>query len=428
MNTEHRAAHSASAEGQGVRLKVLISAFACEPGWGSEQEVGWRWAVQAARFHEVWVITHASQRSSIESELRARPLANLHFEYVAFPAWTNASGITAMVLRLQYLLWQFKAFWIARRLTTRVRFDVAHHLTYASFRYPTFLAWLDIPFVWGPLGGGDRAPKAFYQTYGKLDRWLETLRDASNWIANADPTVRISAARAARVLALTQNTLNMMTMTTQQKALVIPNIAVDPSLAVEGSRHRTTSRSTRLLYLGRLEYLKGPQLAVPALAKSIEKGADVTLTIVGDGPLRAHIEELTEVWKVQDHVKFGPRVPRDQVPVVLAQHDVLIFPSFRDSGGYVGLEAMAASLPVICLNLGGPADTVTDETGIRVSTVTPDQAIDDLSDAISRLADNADLRRQLGSAGRCRAVTVYSWDNIGTFLRTLYADVLEPGS
>ena len=66
-------------------LKVLISAYACEPHKGSEPGVGWNWARQIAEFAEVWVITRANNREIIEEEFKRNPVSNLHFIYVDLP-------------------------------------------------------------------------------------------------------------------------------------------------------------------------------------------------------------------------------------------------------------------------------------------------------------------------------------------------------
>lgn len=405
-------------------VKVLMSAFACEPGWGSEPEAGWRLATEAARFHDVWVITHASHRAAIEAEMHARPVTDLHFAYVDSRVWLHAGGLLGLVLRLQYVLWQFKALRVARRLYRHERFDLGHHVTYASMRYPTFLAFMGIPFIWGPVGGGEGAPAAFSAVYGRAGRLFERLRSASTTLVRFDPMVRIAASRAAVVLALTDETARALPGPARRKASVMPTIAIDPH-AEEPAPPRAADGTTRLLYLGRLEYLKGVQLAVPALARAVDAGADVTLTFVGDGPMRPDLEQLASSLGVSARTEFRQRVPRDQVPAVLADHDVLIFPSFRDSGGYVALEAMAAARPVICLALGGPAVTVDDASGIRVPAIDPEQAIAGLAEAITRLASDPALRSRLGEGARARAVQVYGWDKIGLRLRDLYAEVLS---
>jgi hypothetical protein len=85
------------------RLKVLISAYACEPHKGSEPGVGWNWAKQIAKFAEVWVITRANNREVIEEELKRSPEPNLHFIYVDLPKWMRfwkkkQRGVTNILL------------------------------------------------------------------------------------------------------------------------------------------------------------------------------------------------------------------------------------------------------------------------------------------------------------------------------------------
>ena len=71
------------------RLKILLSAYACEPGRGSEQGVGWNWARQMAKEHEVWVVTRANNRMPIETALAWDPLPNAHFVYYDLPRWAR---------------------------------------------------------------------------------------------------------------------------------------------------------------------------------------------------------------------------------------------------------------------------------------------------------------------------------------------------
>ena len=65
--------------------RVLISAYACEPQRGSEPGVGWHWAVEAARHHDVWVLTRSAFRDAIERETARRPVPGLRFAYFDLP-------------------------------------------------------------------------------------------------------------------------------------------------------------------------------------------------------------------------------------------------------------------------------------------------------------------------------------------------------
>jgi len=97
----------------------------------------------------------------------------------------------------------------------------------------------------------------------------------------------------------------------------------------------------------------------------------------------------------------------------------------HDSGGGTCLEAMAAGRPVICLDLGGPATQVTEETGIKVPAPDPGEAVRGLAEAMTRLARDWDLCDRLGQAGQLRVREVYDWNVKGQVLVQLYEEVLS---
>ncbi|GBD39719.1 D-inositol 3-phosphate glycosyltransferase [bacterium HR37] len=94
-------------------------------------------------------------------------------------------------------------------------------------------------------------------------------------------------------------------------------------------------------------------------------------------------------------------------------------PSLHDSGGWVCVEAMAAGRPVICLDLGGPALQVTEETGFKIPTRTPEQAVVEMAKAMLRLARDLDLRLKMGEARR-RVWEEFSWERQGRQMKEIY--------
>ena len=86
-------------------------------------------------------------------------------------------------------------------------------------------------------------------------------------------------------------------------------------------------------------------------------------TIVGDGPARSGLQRLAAELGVNDAVRWVPWVPHAELHEHYYQHDVLLFPSLRDSGGMVVLEALAHGLPVVCTDLGGPGVIVNERCG-----------------------------------------------------------------
>ena len=154
-------------------MKVLLSAYACEPGKGSEPGVGWNWVRQIARFAEVWVITRANNRPVIEQALEREPLPNVHWVYFDLPRWARFWKKGQHGVHLYYYLWQIGIYFLAKRLHREVGFDLVHHVTFVNYWMPSFLSLLPPPFVWGPVGGGESAPKAFYRTFSWRGRLYE---------------------------------------------------------------------------------------------------------------------------------------------------------------------------------------------------------------------------------------------------------------
>lgn len=85
---------------------------------------------------------------------------------------------------------------------------------------------------------------------------------------------------------------------------------------------------------------------------------------------------------------------------------------------------MAAGRPVICLNLGGPAEQVTPETGFCVPAQTPEQSISDMAQAMVRLAEDVDLRIQMGRAGQQWVKECFSWDRKGELFTKVYENLV----
>jgi glycosyltransferase involved in cell wall biosynthesis len=180
----------------------------------------------------------------------------------------------------------------------------------------------------------------------------------------------------------------------------------------------------RFISIGRLLHWKGFHLGLRTFAKADLPG-EVEYWVVGDGPERRNLEALVRKLGVEDRVIFWGALPREETLVKLKECDILVHPSLHDSGGLVCLEAMAAGCPVICLRLGGPDVLLTEETGLKVPAQAPDQAERDLSDAISRLARDPDLRIRMGEAARRRVNEVFDWEAKGRVWQEFYEEALR---
>ena len=392
------------------RLNILLSAYACEPGRGSEPGVGWNWARHLSRDHEVWVLTRENNRAAIEAALEEESLPGAHFVYFDLPPWARFWKRSSFGLRTYYYLWQAGAWLTARRLARHVSFDLVHHVTFVKYWMPSFVSLLGPPFIWGPVGGGESAPAAFRSAFSLRGRVYELARSMARMVGSADPFVAMTARRAAIGFATTEDTAVRM------RALGCRDVRIFPEAALSEEDFRKLGGTSpsghaplRIVSIGGLLHLKGFDLAMRAFARFAENGRAGEYWLVGDGPERGRLERLARSLGIAERVRFWGLVPRERAIELLASSDILVHPSLHDSGGWTCLEGMAAGKPVVCLDCGGPAQQVTAETGIRVPATTPEQAVRDLACAFETLALNPDLRARMGEAGRARVLRDFCW-------------------
>lgn len=407
-------------------MKILLSAYSCEPGKGSERGVGWNVAREVAKYHEVWVLTRPDEsREAIEAELARNPVPNLHFVYFTLPFWQDSLRWGQFgAMQLHYYLWQIQAYFVARKLHREIGFDAAHHVTFVRYSSPSFLSLLPIPFVWGPVGGGESAPLPFWSDFSLKNKFYETLRWLWRSMGELDPFTRLTAQRSAIVFATTQDTADRV-----QKLGAGSVERLSESGISQGEIEQLSLCSpppdfpVRFINIARLLHWKGIYLGLQAFAQA--NLPDAEYWILGEGPDLERLQDLALDLGIANRVKFWGLLPREEVLNKLGQCSALIHPSLHDSGGWVPLEAMATGRPIICLDLGGPSEVVTPDIGIKVPAKSPGQAVSDLAKVMVKLAEDRNLCLQMGQAGQQKVKDYYSWEAKGELFAYLYKDVAE---
>jgi glycosyltransferase involved in cell wall biosynthesis len=392
-------------------VKILLSAFACEPNRGSEPGVGWDWAVFLAQAgHQVVVLTRSESRLAIEREMARSAISHLFFQYFDVPEplrWQRRGP-----LHLHNFIWQWLAARFARKLHQRERFDCVHHVTLAGLRGPSFMGGLGIPFIFGPVGGGERAPWRLRQGYSLLGFISDAVRDVANLMVPFTPFMNGTFARAERIYVTSHDTMNLMPRRFRHKAQV--ELAIG---AGDGAPHLGPPDPSRvrqrecfsILYAGQFIDYKGMHLGLRAFAQCLEAVPRARLTMIGHGPVERRWRKLAEDLGIAANVDWKPWQDRQMMAQVYASHDVLLFPALHDSGGMVVLEAMSQGLPVVCLKLGGPGTLVNDSCGRAVDPAGKSRAevVRELGDALkSFVPESARFSVTETAPMRCRD---FSW-------------------
>ncbi len=397
-----------------MKLRILLSAYACEPGKGSEPGVGWHWANEmAALGHEVWVLTRSNNQTAIEAALAASPQRpQLRFVYYDLPnclLWLKRRGLP---VQMYYALWQFGVLRTARELHERIQFHAVQHLTFGGFRTPSQLWKLGVPFVFGPVGGGERAPMALRRDMGWRPHASELLRDLLLVLARANPMLRRCLRESALILCKTDDTRQVLPGFVRARAKCQLEIGINtpPQISESGEPQRASGECLRLLFVGRFVHLKGGAIAVRALTEALDRGAEATLTLVGKGPEEARWRRLVAAAGIEHRIQWHPWLSQAELQAVYQSHDALLFPSLHDSSGNVVLEALSHGLPVVCLDLGGPPRIVDHQSAIVVRTRRRAyaQVVGDVGTAIVTLSKQPEVVRDKSRGAELRAQSL-SW-------------------
>ena len=409
------------------RLKVLMSAYACEPGRGSEPGVGWNLAKAMAAHHDVWVLTRANNRAVIEAEIHERPINGLSFIYYDLPPWAAWWKRGGRGVQLYYYLWQLGAIRAARAAHRSVAFDLAHHVTFVKYWAPAAAAFVGVPFVWGPVGGGESMPRAFVADLSWHSRMYECARLLARAVGERDPLARATARRASIALATTSESASRMRTMTQVEVRELPEVALSAQeLIVLGSTSEATnSRELSFVSVGRLLGWKGYHLSLLAFAKAgLER---YRYTIIGSGPEAPALARLANELGISARVDFVGQLQRSEVLARLSAATAFVHPSLHDSGGWATIEAMAAGVPVICLDIGGPGVQVDAHTGMKIAPVSRDQVVADLAIAMHDVAANATLRSELGRRARLVVADRFEWTERSRIIDGVYFEVIQHG-
>ena len=206
----------------------------------------------------------------------------------------------------------------------------------------------------------------------------------------------------------------------------VPENAVDPERIPfsTGWRPREAGGRFRFVTVGRLVPYKGFDLVLQVLARSEELRREAELVIIGDGPYRGILEAQVLELGLASNVTFTGLIEHARVQDYLRHAQVFVFPSLREFGGAVVLEAMASGLPPIVVDYGGPGELVSDESGIRLPMAPREKLVGCLSKAMVTVVRDPQLCKRMSGAGIDRVRRGFTWSRKAAQMVTIYRDLL----
>ncbi len=417
-----------------TRPRVLILAEAANPEWVSVPLVGWSIARALAQVADVHVVTQIRNReaflraglvedtdfTAIDSEAIARPMYHLGRKLAGDDrvGWTIQQAAQAVGYPyFEYLVWKTFGPRIRRK-----EFDIVHRVTPLSPVQQSPIAArvqrAGVPFVLGPINGGVPWPKGFESEMRREREWLSRLRAAYRLLPGRSGTLKADA-----LLVGSRDTMRDIPARHQGRMIYMPENAIDPARFWRQADHSAflAGGTLRACFIGRLVPYKGADMLIEA-ASPLLAASQMEIDIIGDGPMMDSLK--AQAAPFGSAVRLHGWQKHEEVQDIAARSNILAFPSIREFGGGVVLEAMALGLCPVVVNYAGPGELVTNDTGLRVPIGPREAVIAGFQDALTRCLDDREAVAAMGNAARERVDRLFTWQRKAEQIMAVYDWIL----
>lgn len=417
------------------RPRVLLIAEMANPEWASVALEGWSHSRAIKDLTDVHIVTHirnceaflragyieGKDFTSIDSLRVSRPIYRVSswLRGGAGEGWTTVQALYALpYYYFEHLIWRQFGQQIAAG-----EFDIVHRITPLSPTIPSLLArkchQVGVPFILGPLNGGLPWPKGFDTARHQQQEWLSYVR----WAYKLLPGYRSTRQHAAAIVIGSREAWKQMPVQYHDKCVYIPENAIAPE-RFWLQRTRQASRPLKAIFVGRLAPYKGADMLIEAAAPLVRDGA-LTVEIVGSGFQLPELKALVERERLEGGVNLVGQVEHTRVQERLANADVFVFPSIREFGGAVVIEAMALGLVPIVVDYGGPGESITKSTGYTIPLGSRAEIVARLREILSRLVAEPDILTEMGHRARNRVLSKFTWEAKAVQTLEVYRWVLD---
>lgn len=401
------------------KLKIFVSAYACEPNQGSEIGVGWHWVLEMSKYFDLWVLTRKSNQANIEAWFKAHPQeSNIHFLYYDLPKKLRFWKKGLRGVRTYYVLWQRLTNRIVKKTMEENHIAIYHLLTYGNALWPVSSYGQKKFFVWGPTSVGDSIPAEYSKHYAWKGRIIEQLRRLSVKSLPLNLGFKQRCKDADLIFCKTENTCNHIPLQYRSKALVFTDVAVEridtsPYLSAKEPSPATIN----YLAVGRLDAWRGFDLLIEAFAMAVKENSKIRLEILGKGSDKPRLEALVDKFNMRPYIVLGGQVPMEKYYQKMADCDVVVNPCLKEGAVTTAFDSLSFGKPLICIETGGYTRYFSNDYAVVVPLTSRQEVIANLADGILQLT-NTEERKQKGEKARL-AGEKYTWEEKGKQIATV---------
>jgi glycosyltransferase involved in cell wall biosynthesis len=399
------------------QLRILVLGPDCNPEQVSMPYVTYSHAAALAQLHNVTLVI----RSPVEEAVRRAKAPFRDIEVIRQPllervyAWSlrwifrynfNNQALTAFCYPF-FIAFEWRAWQQLRRRIVDGEFDIVLRIYPMNAVLPSpfafFLRRGPIPFVIGPLNGGLPFVQGFSQATNQK-QWISRFRNLYRFL----PFARSTYQNAAAIIAASSQTYAEFAVY-RDKLFFVPEPGIGRSVCDDNPRISDSSAKLDLIFVGALIPCKACDLALRAAASVLRSGS-ARFIVVGDGPERNRLEQLTRFLGIEKAVLFCGWISHAEVLERLRSADVMVFPSVRDFGAGVVFEALATGAVPVVADFGGPGDIVHSNVGYKVPLTNESDVVSEMEKILAGLAQDRDLLNRLRQQGMSYARERLTWD------------------
>lgn len=404
------------------RLKILVSCYACSPFRGSEPGMGWSFILGISKYHEVHVITEKEKwETEISNYFKKNPVLNKNIKFYFIRKKRNRKlrKIWPPSYYWFYKGWQKEAYKLAVQLHRKEFFDLTHQLNMVGFREPGYLWNMDVPFVWGPIGGMEISSWKFLPSIGVKGMIHFAAR---NMINEFQKRFAIRPKKAANrsnsiLIAATSDNQKEILKYWKIESEVICEVGQIENLKIKPKARK--SGPLKIIWSG----IHEPRKNLILLLKSLKKvNIEWELHILGVGPETKKWQNASVNLEISEKCIWYGWVPRETVFDILRKGHIFCLTSIHDLTSTVLLEALSFGLPVICLDHCGFSDVVDDSCGIKIPILNPKEAISGFVEAIEKMSREEGFRLELAH-GAIKRAKYFSWSGKIDKLNDYYCEI-----
>ena len=395
-----------------TKQKIFVSAYACEPGLGSEIGVGWHWVLEMSKYFDLWVLTRESNRQSIEPWIAKHPEYNhIHFLYFDLPKWARFWKKGLRGVRIYYNIWQWMTNGMVRQTMQENDIRIFHHLTYGNVLWRVSKYGQKQFFIWGPAGGVETIPEEYIRVYPKKMQMVEWLRRTVAGNLKFNIGFKRRCRNADLILCKTDILRQYIPARYRDKAILFTDVAVDNLSGAPVIVECEPNKRIEFITVGRLDPWRGFDLVIEAFAKVVKKNGNMHLTVIGKGADKERLTALITKLKLTDKVTMAGSVDMERYREYMRNCDVVVNASLKEGAVTVSFDSMAMGKPLICIDTTGYTRYFSPEYAEIIQRNDRKSTIQALADSMVKLAD-AHTRYEMGKKAQ-QAGNRFTWASRG---------------